>query len=258
MLDDADLLLLDSETTDLHGFLVEIAITDREGAPVFHSLVNPLEEIDPQAQAVHGITPDELAGAPTFAQIEPQLREIVWGKTVVIYNAAFDIGILCNELRREIAEQMVRAHVPDIAPQPADVERDSLLGMAYSEAYCQGIARSVADTWLGRVHEQCAMEKWAIYIGERSPYHDNYRWQPLDGGHRALDDCRACLALLHRMATRVPASPMWRGWAKSKKMRCSANLTALRPNCGTSSGANVGSEGNGQHSPSPDTKMRCR
>jgi hypothetical protein len=31
-------------------------------------------------------------------------------------------------------------------------------------------------------------------------YHQSYKWQPLGGGHSALDDCRAALATLREMA----------------------------------------------------------
>lgn len=200
MLDDAELLMLDSETTGLAGFLVEIAITDRAGRAVFHSLVNPQTPIEPGAAAVHGITQAQLEGAPTFAQIEPQLRQVLWGKRVVIYNADFDIGVLRRELVRETLAQMERAKVPALALPEGAIDDDSLLGLAYLEAYCQGIARGVADTWLARVHAECAMEQWAIWCGDYSEFHGSYRWQKLNGGHRALDDCRACLALLHQMA----------------------------------------------------------
>lgn len=162
MLDDPDSLLLDTETTGLNGYLVEIAITDREGAPVFQTLVNPQTAIEAGAQKVHGISAAELVDAPTFADIEPKLRELLQHKTVVIYNAAFDMGVLQREIARQSAIK--------------------------------------SSVWLDDVRAQCAMEQWAIWWGDYSESRGGYRWQRLNGGHRALEDCRACLALLHRMA----------------------------------------------------------
>lgn len=199
MLDDADLLLLDSETTGLEGYLVEIAITDSEGMPVFHSLVNPQCEIEAGAQEVHGIGTAELEGAPTFGEIEPKLRALLEYKTVVIYNAAFDVGVLRREVTRETGAQLRAAGVPDRLP-PIEAAPDSLLEIACQEATWRGIAGVIADAWVRRIHAECAMQQWAIWCGDYSEYHGNYKWQKLNGGHRALEDCRACLTLLHQMA----------------------------------------------------------
>ena len=199
MLDDPDLLLLDSETTGLKGYLVEIGLIDRDGQQVFHSLVNPQCPIETGAQEIHGISADEVKNAPTFADIEPQLRELLEYKNVVIYNAGFDIGVLRREVTRETARQLAAAGVPDQLP-PIEAAPDSLLAMAYENATWRGVAGLVAERWVSGMRAQCAMEQWAIWCGNWSEYHGSYTWQKLNGGHRALDDCRACLALLHQMA----------------------------------------------------------
>ena len=46
----------------------------------------------------------------------------------------------------------------------------------------------------------CAMEAYAAWFGDWSSYHRSYKWQPLNGGHRALGDCRATLELIRQMA----------------------------------------------------------
>lgn len=46
----------------------------------------------------------------------------------------------------------------------------------------------------------CAMQAYAEWYGDWSSYHRSYTWQPLNGGHRALGDCRATLELLRQMA----------------------------------------------------------
>lgn len=47
---------------------------------------------------------------------------------------------------------------------------------------------------------ECAMLQYAAYYGEWSHYHKSFRWQRLNGGHRALGDCVASLELIKRMA----------------------------------------------------------
>lgn len=44
----------------------------------------------------------------------------------------------------------------------------------------------------------CAMEWYAQYYGERR--YGSYKWQPLNGGHNAISDCKACLNLIKEMA----------------------------------------------------------
>ena len=202
LLDDADLLLLDSETTGLKGYLVEIGIIDRDGQQVFHSLINPQCAIEAGAQEVHGISEDDVKNAPTFGEIEPKLRALLEYKNVVIYNAAFDIDILRREVARETERQLQAAGVSSQLP-PIEAAPDSLLAMAYDDATWRGVAGLVSEAWVRRIRAQCAMEQWAIWCGNYSEYHGSYKWQKLNGGHRALDDCRACLALLHQMAAPI-------------------------------------------------------
>lgn len=45
------------------------------------------------------------------------------------------------------------------------------------------------------------MERYAEYYGDWNDYHESYRWQPLNGGHRALGDAQAALKRLHKMAS---------------------------------------------------------
>lgn len=48
---------------------------------------------------------------------------------------------------------------------------------------------------------ECAMERYAEWVGEWNDYHQSYRWQRLPGGdHTALGDARATLAVIREMA----------------------------------------------------------
>ena len=44
-----------------------------------------------------------------------------------------------------------------------------------------------------KLSSECIMERHATWAGDWSHYHQSYRWHPLCGGHRALDDCLATL-----------------------------------------------------------------
>lgn len=169
-----DWLVLDTETTDLAdngGVMVEVGLVAADGCVIFQSLVNPLADIAPEAQAVHGLTLDQLADAPPFAALEPKLRTLLAGKTVITYNVAFDREIFMNELRR-----LYQPHV-----------------QYWDEAMRQ------AMVWTDAIDWQCAMKKYARFVGE--PYHGGYRYQRLPGSdHRAVGDAQATIALIRRLA----------------------------------------------------------
>jgi DNA polymerase-3 subunit epsilon len=87
--------IVDCETTSLTGFLVEIAVIDRQGSTLFHSLVSA------QARMVHSISDEELATAPTLPEIWPALLAALAGKsTIVSYNVDFDRSTLLRDAAR--------------------------------------------------------------------------------------------------------------------------------------------------------------
>ncbi len=89
---------LDTETTGLHPAtdeLVEIAVVDDAGNIVLDTLLRPAESTAwPDAQRIHGISPDDVAMAPTREDVLPELLALVTGARLVIYNADFDLGFL--------------------------------------------------------------------------------------------------------------------------------------------------------------------
>ncbi len=97
----------DLETTGLDvskDRIVEIAVLkilpgDKEER--FYSLVNPEMPIDPRATAVHGITDEKVAHAPTFAQIARKLADFIAGCDLAGYNCnRFDVPMLAEEFER--------------------------------------------------------------------------------------------------------------------------------------------------------------
>lgn len=153
--------ILDTETTglDTRDRVVEIAVVDLAGTPLLNTLVKPTGEwfMHPDAQATHGISPDELENAPTFSEIYSQLAKVIEGRGVLAYGADFDARMIAGEMYR------------------AGLTSDSL-------------------------HWHCLRQRYAVWCGEWSEYHSDYRWQALSGSHRALGDSLTALSCLKRMA----------------------------------------------------------
>jgi len=63
--------------------------------------INPTIPISPEAQAVHGISDEDVAGEPTFKQVARSLAQWMEGCDIAGYNSMkFDIPLLCEEFLR--------------------------------------------------------------------------------------------------------------------------------------------------------------
>ena len=101
-------VVLDTETTGLDTVeghrIIEVAGIELAGRrPTgrhFHRYVNPEREIDIAATQVHGLTREDLADKPRFADIVDELLEFLQGAEVLIHNAPFDVAFLDAELSR--------------------------------------------------------------------------------------------------------------------------------------------------------------
>lgn len=90
-----NLRIVDTETTDLYDAeVIEVAVIDGQGETLLHRRVRPVHRIAYDATEVHGLTADLLRDAPDFRVIYPDLRRVLDGGYVVIYNADFDTPIL--------------------------------------------------------------------------------------------------------------------------------------------------------------------
>jgi DNA polymerase III subunit epsilon len=92
----SDCHILDTETTGLDNTaeVVEISIIDHAGNVVFDTLVKPKKPIPAAAAAIHGITNEMVAAAPTWPEIHDQVCQLLTSKPVAIYNADYDLRIL--------------------------------------------------------------------------------------------------------------------------------------------------------------------
>ena len=100
-------IILDTETTGLEvqqgHRIIEIGavlLNDRKKSEEhFHTYLNPSRLIDEEASKVHGIMNEDLTDKPYFEDVAEEFLEFIDGSTLVIHNAAFDVGFLNNELK---------------------------------------------------------------------------------------------------------------------------------------------------------------
>jgi len=72
-----------------------VAVSDDEIVDRFSSLIRPSSlEFSPRNVAIHGITPDQVAEAPAFAELWPELAKRIGKGPLVAHNAAFDMNVL--------------------------------------------------------------------------------------------------------------------------------------------------------------------
>ncbi|OIO71991.1 MAG: DNA polymerase III subunit epsilon [Zetaproteobacteria bacterium CG_4_9_14_3_um_filter_49_83] len=101
------LIMLDTETTGLSPFhgdrMVEIGaivVSHRQidTSSVFHHYIHPDRSIPQEVVRIHGIDDARVKGCPKFPEIAEAFLEFIQGGTLVIHNAAFDLGFIMNEL----------------------------------------------------------------------------------------------------------------------------------------------------------------
>lgn len=86
-----DVLILDTETTDLDGEIIELAIINLKGETLFNHRFNPLTPVSAGAQAIHGISTEMLSDEAYFIEEYQSIcQHLTTAGLVLIYNAAFD------------------------------------------------------------------------------------------------------------------------------------------------------------------------
>jgi DNA polymerase-3 subunit epsilon len=100
-------IVLDTETTGLEPSeghrIIELACIELQGRRLtgrhFHRFMNPEREVDLAATQVHGLTAEDLADKPRFADLADEFLEFVQGAELLIHNAPFDVAFLDAELK---------------------------------------------------------------------------------------------------------------------------------------------------------------
>jgi len=146
-------------------------VTSRESL-----LVNPGIPVPEESRAVHGITDEELAGAPDFAAVMPRLLDALQGKLPVAYNASFDRGFLLAEVRRAAPTGMTPGDMPPAA-------RDDVVWVD-PLVWAREILKELQSRRLGDV---------AKHLGI-----------PLEEAHRAAGDAEATGHVLLGLAPQMP------------------------------------------------------
>jgi DNA polymerase-3 subunit epsilon len=98
----------DTETTGLNprggDRLVEIGgvelINHVPTGNAYHVYINPQRDMPEGAFKVHGLSEEFLSDKPLFEQVADEFLEFVGDGTLVIHNAAFDMGFINMELER--------------------------------------------------------------------------------------------------------------------------------------------------------------
>lgn len=142
--------VLDTETTHLQGEVIEIVIVDPVGHVLLESLVRPLGRMSAEARTLHGITDEQLADAPSFAELWPRIYSVLSQvRYVITYNAPFD--------RERLAASCALAGLALYTGSGA-VRRAKLYGARLRETTPVVLA----------VEWECLMEKYAHFHGKRS------------------------------------------------------------------------------------------
>ena len=100
--------MFDTETTGLNprggDRLVEIGgvelLNHIPTGNSYHVYINPQRDMPIEAFNVHGLSEEFLSDKPLFAHVADEFLEFVGDGTLVIHNAAFDMGFINMELER--------------------------------------------------------------------------------------------------------------------------------------------------------------
>lgn len=89
-------IYLDTETTglDRSDEIVEISVVDDNGQTLYESLVKPSHPIPEETIRVHHINNEAVSVAPTWPIVWTQLRPVLFGRLIVLYNADFDLRMI--------------------------------------------------------------------------------------------------------------------------------------------------------------------
>ena len=160
ILADETVVILDTETTDLYGEIIEIAIIDIEGNTLLNKRIKPQGTgIHPKAFETHGISLKMLENETQFKDVYADIQAVLKDKHVVIYNSDFDLRILAS-----------------------DCKQAKLPMFSYASSSC---AMMIYSQYVGDWNEYHGNYRW-----QRLP----------SGDHSALGDCLATLEVLREMA----------------------------------------------------------
>lgn len=197
---DPNVLILDTETTGLHGQVIELGIIDHDGRVLIDERFNPTCPIEPRAQEVHGISLSDVQDRPRFGERWPEIRDLLDGRRVLIYNARFDTARICASLDATL-------------PRWYEAEGGSPGGSKDLHMF-NAFSRSA----------ECVMDLYAPLAGNWNDYYGTYRWAKLADAsaqrgidtsdlskHAAVSDCEQVRRLVQACAALNPEDFPWIG-----------------------------------------------
>ena len=134
-------VVLDVETTGLdytRERIIEFAAVKLEDGKIvdtFETLINPHQHIRKSSQAIHGISEEDLEGAPEEEEIYPKIFEFLEGATIVAHNAIFDFSFLNRVSKRLYNKPLENNYVDtqmmfkEVYPQYESCGLDSLVSV---------------------------------------------------------------------------------------------------------------------------------
>jgi len=110
-------IVLDVETTGLDYTkekIIEfgaVKLVNGEITEKFETLVNAKQHIRKSSEAIHGITEEMLADAPTEEEIFPKIFEFIGNYPIVAHNAIFDFSFLNRTSKRLYNKPLENHHI---------------------------------------------------------------------------------------------------------------------------------------------------
>lgn len=114
-------IVLDTETTGIDHAkghrVVEIGAVELvnhiPSGKTFHYYIDPERDMPSDAEAIHGLSTKFLKGKPVFSAIAQEFIAFIGDASLVIHNAAFDVGFLNAEFARVNAPAILPERVVD-------------------------------------------------------------------------------------------------------------------------------------------------
>lgn len=187
---DGNWITFDTETTGLEGEIIQWAVCAPDGNVLGQGYIKPHSTVEEGALAIHGITDESLADKPRFGEVAPMIWSLLEGKTVLIYNASFDIARLATSL------------LADAGP---DGWKDASV-----QAREHWLWNSTYPKQENCLKNECVMEWFAVIYGQWHDYFHSYTWQkletaaayfdiPAEGAHDAAADARITALVVQKL-----------------------------------------------------------
>ncbi len=151
-------LFFDMEMTGVfeRDEVLSVSVMNGEGEPLFESLIHPVRNKRwKRTEQIHGITPDMVKDAPTFAEITPRLRAILSGADhLVAYGTATDFMHLCRICRSREEREQMRSKLIDCAAEFSHYVAEHEIGLVH-----QSLGDAMTHfglSWEGLAHTSAA------------------------------------------------------------------------------------------------------